>query len=286
MRLLVACAICLFSLPALPLPQHLAVPGGVAIVDVPELDGGAPHATFNDRRVMVLPEGGRYVAVVGIPLAEKPGEKSLELEGVAGTRARIGFDVDSKQYDVQRLTIENKRKVNPYAEDMERIVAERKVINAALKQWRFTRAVDTRMIRPVDGIQSSPFGLRRYYNGEPRRPHSGLDIAAPEGTAIVAAAGGTVIEAGDFFFNGNTVFIDHGQGLITMYCHMSEIEVEPGRAVERGERIGLVGATGRVTGPHVHWSVSLNDTRVDPTLFLDEPATTDETPLAGAPEGR
>lgn len=194
MRSIVAVFVALLSLPALSLPENLAVPGGVAVIEVPELDAGAPSATFKGRRVMVLPDDDRYVAVVGIPLAEKPGQKSLDLEGAGGTSARISFDVESKEYAVQRLTIENKRKVNPYAEDMERITAERKLINAALEKWRFTRNVDTRMIRPVEGIQSSPFGLRRFYNDEPRRPHSGLDIAAPEGTAIVAAAGGKVIE--------------------------------------------------------------------------------------------
>ncbi len=286
MRWTVALATCFLSLPALSLPQHLAVPGGVVVIDVPALDGGAPAAKFRDRRVMVLSQEDRHVAVVGIPLSEKPGRKSLDLEGAAGSRARVGFEIADKEYRTQRLTIENKRKVNPYAEDMDRIVAERRRINAALEKWRFASQVDLKMIRPVEGIQSSPFGLRRYYNDQPRRPHSGLDIAAPEGTPIIAATGGIVIETGDFFFNGNTVFIDHGQGLITMYCHMSEIEVEPGQQVERGGLIGRVGQTGRVTGPHVHWSVSLNDTRVDPTLFLDEAQSkpgTGEASLAETP---
>jgi murein DD-endopeptidase MepM/ murein hydrolase activator NlpD len=126
------------------------------------------------------------------------------------------------------------------------------------------------MALPVTAPVSSPFGLRRFFNEQPRKPHSGLDLAAAEGTPISAPASGKITDTGDFFFNGNTVFIDHGQGLVTMYCHLSKIDVEPGQTVNTGDIIGAVGKTGRVTGAHLHWSVSLNNTRIDPTLFLDD----------------
>lgn len=129
------------------------------------------------------------------------------------------------------------------------------------------------MIWPVRGRESSAFGLRRFFNGEERNPHSGLDVAMPTGTPVVAPAPGKVVLTGDFFFNGNSVFIDHGQGLITMVCHLHNIGVTEGTEVQAGDQIGTIGATGRATGPHLHWTVSLNNARIDPRLLLadDQP---------------
>jgi murein DD-endopeptidase MepM/ murein hydrolase activator NlpD len=130
------------------------------------------------------------------------------------------------------------------------------------------------MRAPTPGVRSSSFGLRRVFNGQARAPHGGMDIAAAAGTPVVAPAAGRVIDTGDYFFNGNTVWIDHGAGLLSMLCHLSAIDVRPGDAVESGQRVGAVGATGRVTGAHLHWSLSLNRTMVDPELFVRD----DESP--------
>ena len=122
--------------------------------------------------------------------------------------------------------------------------------------------------KPVNGPLSSKFGVRRFFNGEERNPHSGLDFAVPAGTPIKTPANGKVILVGNYFFNGNTVFVDHGQGFISMFCHMSKIDVKVGQQLARGTVVGKVGATGRATGPHMHWNVSLNDARVDPAIFI------------------
>lgn len=250
-----------------PLPHTAAVPGGIVTVNLGPVNGSVPKVHYNKKRVMVIQNTGQWQAVVGIPLTAKSGKQKLTL---ANSNQSISFDVAQKNYTEQRLTIKNKRKVNPNKEDMKRIRDERGRINSALRHWQQRASVETRFILPVKGRLSSPFGLRRFFNEQPRKPHSGIDIAAPEGTPIIAPAAGRVIENGDFFFNGNSVFIDHGQGLVTMYCHMSRINVKPGQQVAQGETIGAVGQTGRVTGPHLHWSVSLNDARVDPALFFKD----------------
>jgi len=247
------------------LPDESAVPGGVVIIPLGDVNTIKPKATFNKNQVMVTDYEKQWVAVVGIPLSSTPGEHYL----VASDK-KHRFIIKDKAYETQHLTIKNKRKVNPNKMDMERINKERPIISQALKHWNETDDIYLEFIAPVEGRKSSSFGLRRVFNDQPRRPHSGMDIAAPTGTKVIAPAKGKVIETGDFFFNGKSVFIDHGQGLITMYCHLDSISVEPGQTTNVGDKLGEVGMTGRVTGPHLHWTVSLNNARVDPQLFLGE----------------
>jgi murein DD-endopeptidase MepM/ murein hydrolase activator NlpD len=247
---------------------HSPIPGGIAIVPLGIQGGAKPLATFNKKRVVTLQRGADWLAVVGIALNTDPGEHALQVT-YADKTMRILFSVRPHKYTEQRITIKNKRKVDPLPVDMERINKERArltIVRAMHKEG----VLSAPFVWPVKGIISSPFGLRRFFNDKPRRPHGGIDIAADEGVPIIAPADGVVVETGDYFFNGNCVFIEHGSGLLTFYAHMSRIDVAIGDEVKAGELIGAIGATGRVTGPHLHWSVGLNGAWVDPMLFVSE----------------
>lgn len=241
--------------------QATAVPGGLYAYSPLN---NMTRATYQGRPVLIL--DGR--ALVGIPLSAKPGTHSLTITGPSGKSVNHEFSVLAKQYPEQRLTLANQRMVDPEPHDLERI--RRETASMRGRYLSFTKFVDDvrPFVKPVDGITSSPFGRRRFLNDQPRNPHSGLDIAANHGTPVTAPAPASVSLTGDFFFNGKTVILDHGQGLVTMYCHLSEIAVAEGDIVNRGHTLGLVGATGRATGPHLHWSVSLNGYRVDPEQVI------------------
>ena len=248
------------------MPRESRVPGGVALVDLGE---ARPEAVrYGDNAVRVAREGGRWYAVVGIPLDAAAGVHRISVRR-DGEELRREFSVTTKQYREQRITLSSDRQVQLAQADIDRFQRERPEILGAFRHWFEAEAEMPRFIVPVAGRMSSPFGLRRFFNDQPRNPHNGLDIAAPTGTPVVAPAAGRVVTTGDYFFNGKTVFLDHGHGLVTMHCHLDSIEVQPGQTVAQGEPIGSVGMTGRATGPHLHWTVSLNDTRVDPLLFLD-----------------
>jgi len=257
------------------LPRENPVPGGIAIIAINKTHAmAAPLVTYKNRRVMVRDSEFTWYAVIGIPLAAKSGEHEIRIDR-ANEKVKIKkFTVQKKKYKTQHITLKNKRKVNPYKKDLVRIGKEKKLITNAFLSWRDTAPSEIHFTLPVEGRLSSTFGLRRFFNKQARKPHSGIDIAAPKGTPIKAPAGGTILRTGKYFFNGNTVFIDHGQGLITMYCHMDSISVKEGQQIKQGEPFGTIGMTGRVTGPHVHWSVSLNNTRVDPDLFFPETVKT------------
>lgn len=247
------------------LPIASFVPGGVAVIQIEPI---GESANYNGKKVMLVNYRESQFAVIGIPLDTVPGIKNLQVEYFSGSSSNHDFLVNEKKYQEQRIKISNDRQVNPNENDMQRINRESLEMRAAFAQWTEELTPNFQMQAPVDGIQSSSFGLRRFFNDQPRAPHSGMDIAAPEGSPISAPADGVILSTGNYFFNGNTIIVDHGFGLISLYCHMNTIDVENGQTVKAGEQIGRVGETGRVTGPHLHWSINLNGSRVDPALFL------------------
>ncbi|HET7203104.1 MAG TPA: peptidoglycan DD-metalloendopeptidase family protein [Steroidobacteraceae bacterium] len=263
--------------PESPLPPDSRVPGGLAVLEVGGDGDRIPGAVyFGQYRAPLVHDGASWKAIVGIPLATAPGPQVAVLVTPEpdDVDRELVFDVAPKEYAEQNLTVEP-RKVDPLPQDMARIEAEAERTERALATYSEEFVPTWRWQTPVAGPRSSSFGLRRVFNGQPRNPHSGMDIAAPTGTPVLSPATGRVLDVGDFFFNGNTVFVDHGHGLVTMYCHLSRIDVKPDDRVDAGQPLGLVGATGRVTGPHLHWGVAVNRAMVDPALFLDEAGRSD-----------
>lgn len=248
---------------ALSAPTALAtvpVPGGVYVWPLPEK---AHDISFQGRPVLTV---SNHV-IVGIPIGQKPGSAVLIYHVGEAPRSHT-FEVHEKQYTEQHITLENQDMVTPPEATLTRIREEARRQGVLYRAYSPPRSLQDGFIKPLEGITSSLFGHRRFFNGQPRSPHSGLDIAADTGTPVAAAGDARVVLADDLYFNGNTVFLDHGQGLVTMYCHLSEILVAQGEDISQGQEIGRVGATGRVTGPHLHWSVSLNGSRIDPESFM------------------
>jgi murein DD-endopeptidase MepM/ murein hydrolase activator NlpD len=231
----------------------------------------SPQAFLDGRRVMVRRERGEWVALAGIPLSAQPGSK-LRIavtygDGRAETRP---IAVVRKKYQTQHLSVAPEQAELP-AEQLARYQKEREHLSQVLRTFTEAGPEKLDLLQPVDGRRSGTFGLRRIINGMPRNPHNGMDIAAPEGTPIAAPIAGRVLDAGEYLFLGRTLLLDHGQGLLTLYAHLSAIDVTLGDTVAAGATIGKVGMTGRVTGPHLHFSVYLNAVAVDPAIFLAVP---------------
>lgn len=243
------------------LPQDSRRAGGIAVIP---LSANTTQVFYEQKPVLITQEGTQRYAVFGIPLSAPLGSSSLTTNTTP-----IQIEVTPYRYAEQRLNVKNQDYVNPNQDQLDRYAREAKEQNDIYHSFTPSSWHSfPNFIRPTAGKFSNSFGRKRFFNGEERAPHSGLDIPAPVGQKVVAPAEGVVVGTGNYFFNGNTVLIDHGQGLISMFCHLSKINVEKGQHIQQGEVLGLVGKTGRVTGPHLHWGMSLNNARVDPQLFL------------------
>ena len=214
---------------------------------------------------------GRWHALVGLDVEEKPGPRRLTIvarrAGTADLSQVYPFTIEPKQWRTRNLTVA-RRFVTPPASALPRIEKETALLNALFREASAERFWDGAWERPVEGVAVSGFGVRSVLNGQPRGPHNGADFAAGTGTPILAPAGGVVAYAREFYYSGNTVILDHGFGLYSTMAHLSAFDVKEGARVSRGQLLGKVGATGRVTGPHLHWSVRVSGARVDPESLL------------------
>lgn len=255
--LMAACAVQSVS----ALPQDSRRPGGIAVI---ALNSESGEVRYGQQRVLVAQENGQRYAILGIPLSVAPGPVQVNT-----AQGPVTVQVQPYRYAEQRLNVKNQAFVDPDADQLSRYQREAEEQNQVYRSFNASNwQAFPHFITPTAGRFSNSFGRRRFFDGEPRAPHSGLDIPAPTGQAVVAPADGVVAQTGDYFFNGRTILIDHGQGLVSMLCHLSDIHVSKGQQVRQGGVVGRVGSTGRVTGAHLHWSLSLNDARVDPQLVL------------------
>ena len=268
-RILLPVLLLLLALPSLlwAFPNNSLKPGGIAVIAASPAHLGKPKVRYNGNPVALVRGKTNWLGIVGISLKAKTGKHFVQITDAKGKHYRRSFTIKKHPYRIQRLRIRDQNKVTPSKQSQKRIARE-SVLKKRLRKTYSRSTPQLNFIKPISGRHSSSFGVRRILNGQKRNPHSGMDIAAPQGRTIKAAAKGKVLYVGHLFYTGKVVYIDHGEGVISLYAHMSKISVKRGQLVKRGQAIGKVGRTGRVTGAHLHWSVYLNGTAVDPALFL------------------
>lgn len=243
--------------------------GGLLLV---RLESPLPSLTlrWRDKRHTVALHNGHGVVLLPAPLEAQSTSLALDVSSPANKKSTVKIPVTVRpvKWEIQRIKVEPKY-VNPPKEVTSRIAADRERTKAALATVRAERSWALPFVRPVAGNISSAFGGKRVFNNEPRSRHKGVDLRGASGTPIVASAAGRVLLAEDQYYSGNVVYVDHGQGLVTVYCHMSAMHVSPGQTVQSGETLGLVGATGRVTGPHLHMSTMVYGESVNPMALFE-----------------
>lgn len=257
-----------FSLWAEFLPKHAPHVGGVIVEK--SLSAKEPIKAFHEGKPLkTFYTKGAWHVLAGVPLLYSKKYFPILIRYADGSEALRNIRLEKKEYKKQYITLKTNKHVSLSQKNLNRHYKEKKRSKKALTSFSTNKIKNLAFIKPVDVKISDDFGKRRYFNKQPRKPHSGVDMAAPVGTAIKAPANAKVLISSNFFFNGNTVYLDHGEGVVSLYCHLDKIYVKEGDVLKQGDVLGTVGKTGRVTGAHLHWGVSLNGAMVDPRFFID-----------------
>ena len=241
----------------------------VSVKNLPVIQSA--QVKFLNKKYDMAQVGDCLVCLIGLDLGIETGSHSLKVyvykqDGSVEIKEQ-DVPVSPKQFPIKKLWVKEEF-VTPPKNVMERIQREAELTKAVYNIYSPEWEAEGKFIVPVQGQIFPNFGERRFFNNKPRSQHSGVDIASPMGMPVKASNSGRVVLASHLYFAGNTVIIDHGLGVFSVYCHFSEITVKMGQKVEKGDIIGKIGSTGRVTGPHLHWSIRIRGSRVDPNALL------------------
>ena len=268
MKLLIIFCISTFSfnhVSATEIGEEFSYPGGIYVKKI-SFDQFQSGFHYLDMKVPTLKKNNSYYLLFGIPKDVDINTREFNLKN-GDKDYVISLNLKKKSFGKQYINISKKfTELSPNA--LDRVIRERNILNLARNKW-VSSDIDTDFILPVIGQISGVFGTDRFYNNKKGNYHNGVDFAASIGTNIVAPSSGKVLLTGDFFYNGKFVYMDHGMNLKSIFIHMNTITVERGDFVNKGEVIGHVGNTGKSTGPHLHWSVTLNSVYVDPMIFVN-----------------
>ena len=243
------------------------IKGGLLIKEISE-DEYKKSFKLKNVNLLTYSKGQKFFLIYGIPYNSNVGLNAIKITSNSGLIDKIiNFKIKNKDFQTQFITI-SKKYTAPSKVNMLRIKKEKKLLISSKKEW-ININPDLNFILPVNGTETGVFGTRRFYNKKEGKAHNGLDIAAKKGTTIVAPSSGSVLLTGNYFYNGKFVFLDHGRGLKSIFIHMNKINVSQGQIIKKGEKIGEVGSTGKSTGDHLHWSLILNETYINPKVFLE-----------------
>jgi murein DD-endopeptidase MepM/ murein hydrolase activator NlpD len=254
---------------AIELPPHSPHLGGVAVLKLNENDKSKkPIATYDNKQVATIYKDNSWYVVAGISLAEKSKNINIDIKYQNGKNETKNIKLKPIKYKEQYITLKTNKHVSLSKKNLDRHYKEKAEVKKILTSHSNGRLTELKIKNPVGSKPRGDFGKRRFFNNQPRKPHSGIDLSGKLGDKVYATLDGTVVMAKELFFSGNVIYIDHSNGVISMYAHLDSFDVKVGDRVKKGDLIGRVGKTGRVTGPHLHFGFALNGNMVNPELFF------------------